>query len=103
MKRERFKLKDYPFGGVYALEWEGLSYLWVRSDSGDYLWLDQCGHFGLSFQQEGLLKVQGLEIWCPGHGISFDLTSGQIINRPYENCDSLVAVSFEIKEGAVWV
>jgi nitrite reductase/ring-hydroxylating ferredoxin subunit len=47
---------------------------------------NKCGHFGVPMA-DGVL--QDGTIACRQHGISFSLVSGEVINRPWENCDGL--------------
>lgn len=60
---------------------------------------NKCGHFGLAL--EGA-KFSNNEIICPQHGISFDLDSGEAINRPYENCDPITIYKTEIKNNQLF-
>ncbi|MBF0256385.1 MAG: Rieske 2Fe-2S domain-containing protein [Gammaproteobacteria bacterium] len=47
---------------------------------------NKCGHFGVPLA-DGELRDGA--IVCRHHGISFCLSSGEVVNRPWENCDRL--------------
>ena len=99
LKREKLKMyligpkNKYLASSRFALVFEGIDYLLIHQLEAFFLIENKCGHLGI------LLSDADLEpntIICKGHGISFDLTTGQIINRPYENCDALKV--FEVVE-----
>ena len=47
---------------------------------------NKCGHFGVPLSNG---ELRDNEIICAEHGISFDLDTGAVVNRPYENCDPI--------------
>jgi len=90
-KQVVIKLDDYPEDGIYELEIDsfliGESSLLLIIHHGQYHVIEnKCGHFGVPLSN-GL--IDGNEIICSQHGISFDLDTGKVVNRPYENCDPI--------------
>ena len=77
---------DFNDSDRYELLIENINYLLIYQSEKYYLLVNQCGHFGISLYDAGL---EPNTIICSGHGISFDLTTGEILNRPYENCDKI--------------
>ncbi len=60
---------------------------------------NKCGHFGVPLDDGEV--VDGTVV-CRMHGISFSLASGEVINRPWENCDRVqVYPVTETAEGAL--
>jgi nitrite reductase/ring-hydroxylating ferredoxin subunit len=47
---------------------------------------NKCGHFGVPLADG---RVVDGTIVCRQHGISFSLASGEVVNRPWENCDKV--------------
>lgn len=90
------KLDDFPDDGIFEIMQDsyaaGASFLQNESlllviSQGRYHVIEnKCGHFGVPLLNAELHEN---EIICAEHGISFDLDSGEIINRPYENCDPI--------------
>lgn len=72
----------------------------IRHQSKTYIIENKCGHFGIPLDTGHLEEGT---IVCRQHGISFDLNSGEISNRPYENCDSVKTFDVVIKDGFVGV
>lgn len=64
----------------------GESLLLLQTSGTPHLIENRCGHFGVPLET-GDLKDN--TIVCSQHGISFDLETGQIANRPYENADPI--------------
>ena len=60
--------------------------LLVRQNDQFYLIENKCGHFGLPLTNA---EIKQEEIICAYHGISFSLLTGEVVNRPYENCDKI--------------
>jgi len=65
------------FKKVFIIHNEHL--LLIQEKGERYLIKDQCGHFGVSLAKG---KVESATIICPEHSISFNLLSGEVINRP---------------------
>ena len=85
--------QDFIDRDRYEILIEAVNYLLINQSGKYSLLVNQCGHFGVSLLDADL---ELNTIICSGHGISFDLTTGEIINRPYENCDKLK--TYEVKE-----
>ena len=85
--------EDYLECDRYELSFDGINYLLLHQTGVFHLIINQCGHFGISLSDADLKPNT---IICSGHGISFDLTTGEIINRPFETCDKLKV--FEVIE-----
>lgn len=74
--------------------------LLVRHRSETYVVENKCGHFGLPLDTGHL--EEGTVV-CRQHGISFDLETGEVSNRPYENCEAIKTFEVVIKDGFVGV
>ncbi len=59
-----------------------------------YLIENKCGHFGVPLLNG---RIRDNEIVCAEHGISFDLETGSVVNRPYENCDPIKVFTSKIE------
>jgi nitrite reductase/ring-hydroxylating ferredoxin subunit len=68
--------------------------LLLRHQGRLYCIQNQCGHFGLPLL-DGELRDGA--IICRHHGISFSLSSGEVVNRPWENCDKVKV--YPVSEG----
>lgn len=77
---------DYQQEKLYVLQGENHGLLLVHNNAQFYLVENKCGHFGIPLADA---EVCDQTIICSGHGISFSLITGEIINRPYETCDSI--------------
>jgi nitrite reductase/ring-hydroxylating ferredoxin subunit len=86
------KIDDYKADGIYPLTIDEEKYLLIKSQNTFSLLEDKCGHFELSMVK-GELKEGA--IICPHHGISFDISSGEIVNRPWETCDSIKVIEMK--------
>lgn len=88
MAQERLiaTLDDYPEDGIYELILDSQSLLLIIQRGRAHLVENKCGHFGIPLQDGHL---QDNEIICARHGISFALDTGEVVNRPYENCDAI--------------
>lgn len=82
--------KSYPF--TVGKE----RYLLVHSGETYYLIANHCGHFGVSLENG---FVENDIITCPVHGITFNLETGEKVNRPYEICDKLITLQLIEKDG----
>lgn len=65
-----------------------------------YIIENKCGHFGMPLETGSL---EGETIVCSHHGISFNLTDGEISNRPYENCGSIRVFEVVKQDGFIGV
>ena len=70
--------------GTLQLLAEGL--LLLRHQGRLYCVENKCGHFGVPLADG---EVRDGTIVCRQHGISFSLASGDVVNRPWENCDRI--------------
>lgn len=77
---------DFSDEGAKVVSVNGLNLLLIRHNSEYYLIENKCGHFGVSLI-DGEIKDKTIK--CSQHGIMFSLISGEILNRPYENCDMI--------------
>ncbi len=60
--------------------------LLIQNNGQLYLIENRCGHFGIPLETG---KLEDGTIVCSQHSISFSLTTGEIVNRPYENADPI--------------
>lgn len=88
-------LNDYVSQQKYELNLQDTLLLLIYHDETHYLIENKCGHFGMSLATASISKNI---ITCNGHGISFDLNTGEISNRPYEICDPIVIHKLVIRE-----
>lgn len=93
------KISDYKREGIFPLVLDGKDLLIVHHDQTYYVIENKCGHFGIPLA-DGELK--GKEIICSGHGISFNLQTGNVVNRPYENCDPVKTYLAKIIDGVLF-
>jgi nitrite reductase/ring-hydroxylating ferredoxin subunit len=89
---------DFTEEGIYPLQLDGLDLLLIHNGGTYYLIENKCGHFGIPLADGA---VKGQEIICKGHGISFDMCSGQVINRPYENCEPIKTLEVAVVDGVL--
>ncbi len=86
--------------GMYPFDIAGEKLLLV-SHQGQYFMVEnRCGHFGIPLDTG---FVDSGELYCSGHAISFDLKTGQVANRPYENCAPIRTFAIKQEQGAIWV
>lgn len=100
-KQVIINLDDYPEDGIFEIDLDshtedsdgiescglkGQVLLLVVQQGRYHVIENKCGHFGVPLSNASL---QDNEIICAEHGISFDLDSGIVVNRPYENCDAI--------------
>lgn len=71
---------------VHELVINDINLLLIHQDNQFYVIENKCGHFGLSLSTA---EIKHEEIICSHHGISFSLLTGDVVNRPYENCDKI--------------
>jgi len=71
---------------IHELIINEVSLLLIQQNNQFHLIENKCGHFGLPLITG---EVNNDEIICPHHGISFNLLTGEVVNRPYENCDKI--------------
>lgn len=69
-----------------------LKLLLIKQNERFFLIENKCGHFGTPLEDG---RIVDETIACAHHGISFDLNSGAISNRPWETCDPIQV--FEIQ------
>lgn len=61
---------------------------------------NKCGHFGVSLEDA---TVNHGRIRCSQHGFEFDLYTGKVVDRPFENCDPLRTFPVKVIDGMVGV
>lgn len=66
-------LADIPEHGSLAVRLDGLSVLLVRSPAGLFAIENRCTH---ALQELAGGRVRGFHIFCPAHGVRFDLRTG---------------------------
>ena len=71
---------------IHELTINDVNLLLIENNNVYYLVENKCGHFGLPLSTG---EIKGDEIVCSHHGISFSLLTGEVVNRPYENCDMI--------------
>lgn len=86
MEKQIASLDDYPEDGIYKIMVDGQLRLLIVNQEKVYLIENKCGHFGVPLHDG---RLQNNEIVCAEHGISFDLETGRVVNRPYENCEPI--------------
>jgi 3-phenylpropionate/trans-cinnamate dioxygenase ferredoxin subunit len=83
-----------------VFEVNGRSLLLIHHQQRFFCVENKCGHFGNPLE-EG--EIEGNAIFCPVHGISWNLETGEIDNRPYENADPIATFKVEISNGEIGV
>lgn len=73
-------------GYMKAFEVGGRAVLLIQQHGVCHAVGNRCGHFGVPLDTGSL---QDGAIACSQHGIAFSLTSGEIVNRPWENADPI--------------
>ncbi|MCU7837629.1 MAG: Rieske 2Fe-2S domain-containing protein [gamma proteobacterium symbiont of Taylorina sp.] len=67
-----------------------INLLLIQYNNKTYLLENKCGHFGIALDDAKIEQQQDkVVIVCAQHGISFDLQTGQVVNRPWESCDPI--------------
>ncbi len=61
---------------------------------------NRCGHMGIPLDTG---EVENNTIVCSQHGISFDLETGELANRPYENADPIKIFEISYQNGYMGV
>ncbi|MFK5984924.1 MAG: Rieske 2Fe-2S domain-containing protein [Pseudomonadota bacterium] len=94
-------LKKQPLANGFrqAFSFPEINVFLVQIKNKSYLFENKCGHFGVVLDEA---KIEGLEsdqvvIICNQHGISFDLSTGKVVNRSWENCDPLRILDIAIE------
>lgn len=87
-------------GCSIPVEIGGQKFLIINENGNTYVIKNACGHFEMPLDTS---EVKNGNIICSHHGISFDLVTGQIANRPWENCDSLHVYESDVTEGFLGV
>lgn len=78
--------------------------LLIHFEDNTYIIANKCGHFGVGLH-DGHIGKEGERpaISCSQHGISFDLISGEVINRPWENCDPVTVFKVHQLDGKIGI
>ncbi|MFN3590625.1 MAG: Rieske (2Fe-2S) protein [Thermaurantiacus sp.] len=92
------KLAELPEAGSLAVATSGLSLLLVRSPAGLFAIENRCTH---AQQELAGGRVRGFHIFCPAHGVRFDLRTG----CPSGDLTRTPVRTFPVKAegGTVWV
>lgn len=98
----------HPIGPVENFAQEGTCHipvsehdlLLIHSEGNYYPIENRCGHFGLPLTDGRVLKN---EIFCSQHGISFDLDTGQVKSRPWEDCEPINVYKLHTEDGHLFV
>ncbi len=103
-KEYPINLDDYPDDGIFEIRLEpnsedfcsktGCLRLLIVHQGKYHVIENKCGHFGVPLSNG---ELRGNEIVCAEHGISFDLDTGEVVNRPYENCDPIKILAIKKK------
>ena len=80
------QLANLHDGYKESFEINGIRLLLIQQQDAVFLVENKCGHFGVPLEDG---RLQNDSITCKGHGIEFSLKTGEIINRPWENCDPI--------------
>ncbi len=88
--------ENFSEANMYPVHIQGMNLLLIHQEKKHYLIENKCGHFGIPLTDGELTSN---EIICSGHGISFSLTTGEIINRPFEQCDAIKTYKVFKREG----
>jgi len=89
-------------GYRHVFEVKSMKLLLIQEANKMHLLVNKCGHFGVSL--EGAQIQEHLDndiIICNQHGISFDLSTGKVVNRPWEECDPISILEPIIKEDMI--
>ena len=77
-----------------------LSILLIQENKNIHVIENKCGHFGVELSNGEITKGT---IICYQHGISFNLKTGAIENRPQENCGPIVIFDYLIEDNIVCI
>ena len=91
------KVTEFTDQTSYCLTINEKQLLLVHHNDHFYLIDNQCGHFGVPLTDA---QIKNKQIICAQHGISFNLETGLVVNRPYENCEPIKTYSLT-KEGGL--
>ena len=83
-------------GEIRAVETDVHRLILVRNGGRLFCVENRCGHFGVPLVKG---KIEDDAIHCPMHGISFSLESGEVVNRPWENCNAIRVFPVEEEGG----
>ena len=65
-----------------------------------YVIANECGHFGVPLENG---TIDNGIIYCSRHRIGFDLSTGDITNRPWEGCEPVKTYQVEIRENQLGI
>ncbi|MBF0263999.1 MAG: Rieske 2Fe-2S domain-containing protein [Gammaproteobacteria bacterium] len=89
-------------GEIKTFDVEGFNFLLIKFENDIHLIENKCGHFGVALA-DGSLRIDKAiaSIVCPEHGISFSLATGEVVNRPYENCTPINIYQYEVRDNMI--
>ncbi len=87
---------------VQAFNAGGQKLLLIQKNGQIFLIENKCGHFGLPLEKGAVLIENNQNIIiCHAHGISFDLKTGKVVNRPWETCDPIKIINYAEQDGMI--
>ncbi len=93
-------LSEFDEEKLYPIEIDGRKLLIIHHNNEYKVIENKCGHFEMPLDGG---SIENGAIRCPVHGITFDLTTGKAINRPYEQCVPVVVLKCEIEDGKLYL
>lgn len=90
------ELSALPQNDSISIEYNGIRLLVIHADGQLHVIEDRCGHFGVSLKNGHVANGQ---IRCPTHGARFDLSSGELCNDLFEQCDPINVYLWRKKDG----
>ena len=85
-------------GQKTAIDYQGHKLLVINHNGTIHIVANECGHFGVPLEDG---TISDNSIVCSQHGIGFDLITGQISNRPWENCEPIRVFPVMLKDGHI--
>lgn len=86
--------------GLVPVEIYSQQFLVVSENGQIYVIENKCGHHEMPLEKG---DVENGTIFCPYHRISFDLSTGEVSNRPWENCDPIKVFETCVEDGYIGV
>ena len=89
------KVCEFEEEKLYPILHNERKLLLIHHKNNYYLIENKCGHFELPLDKG---SIENGAIRCPTHGITFDLITGEVENRPYEQCIPITILQWKIEE-----